>query len=143
MNRPHGQILALLFTALSLACAPALASKPEHKGKPEKAQHSQSSSGASSSDTLSISLGISFDGARQLAVESGATGYSSLPPGIRKNLARGKPLPPGIAKKAVPATMLSRLPQHPGYEWLVVGNDLVEVAISTSLIANVLSGVFD
>lgn len=34
----------------------------------------------------------------QLAVNLGLTGYQSLPPGIAKNLARGKPLPPGIAK---------------------------------------------
>lgn len=42
---------------------------------------------------------ISYAVARQLAVNLGLTGYQSLPPGIAKNLARGKPLPPGIAKK--------------------------------------------
>lgn len=41
---------------------------------------------------------ISYAVARQLAVNLGLTGYQSLPPGIAKNLARGKPLPPGIAK---------------------------------------------
>jgi hypothetical protein len=48
-------------------------------------------------------------------VNYGLTGYDSLP-GIAKNLARGKPLPPGIAKKTVPASMLG-LPSYPGYEW--------------------------
>lgn len=36
---------------------------------------------------------ISYAVARQLAVNLGLTGYQSLPPGIAKNLARGKPLP--------------------------------------------------
>ena len=40
----------------------------------------------------------------------------SLPPGIRKNLARGKPLPPGIAKKMVPGPMLRELPVYAGHE---------------------------
>ena len=52
-----------------------------------------------------IKAGITAALARSLAQDSGLTGYSSLPPGIAKNLARGKPLPPGIAKKAVPAGM--------------------------------------
>ena len=80
-------------------------------------------------------------GARR--VQAGATGYGSLPPGIRKNLARGKPMPPGIAKKMVPGAMLARLPVHPGYEWRVAGSDLILVAIATSVVADVLSGVFD
>lgn len=42
---------------------------------------------------------ISFATARHLAVNYGLTGYDALPPGIAKNLARGKPLPPCIAKK--------------------------------------------
>jgi hypothetical protein len=46
-----------------------------------------------------VSADISFSRARSLAVNYGLTGYQSLPPGIAKNLARGKPLPPGIAKK--------------------------------------------
>ncbi len=56
---------------------------------------------------------VSFDHARHLALNYGLTGYDSLPPGIAKNLARGKPLPPGIAKKTVPASMLGQLPSYP------------------------------
>src|SRR5687767_6483057 len=33
---------------------------------------------------------------------------TALPPGIAKNLARGKPLPPGIAKRAVPPALLAQ-----------------------------------
>ena len=81
--------------------------------------------------------------ARQLAVNYGLTGYASLPPGIAKNLARGKPLPPGIAKKAVPADMLRDLPYYPGHEWSVVGDNLVLIALSTALVTAVITGVFD
>ncbi len=42
---------------------------------------------------------VSFDHARHLAVNYGLTGYESLPPGIAKNLARGKPLPPVLRRK--------------------------------------------
>jgi len=89
------------------------------------------------------SAGISISTARGYAVEYGMTGYSSLPPGIRKNLARGKPLPPGIAKKMAPGPMLAHLPVHPGYEWRIAGSDLILVAIGTAIVADVLFDVFD
>jgi hypothetical protein len=37
---------------------------------------------------------ISFSRARSIAVNYGLVGYQALPPGIAKNLVRGKPLPP-------------------------------------------------
>lgn len=86
---------------------------------------------------------ISFNDARKLAVNYGLTGYQSLPPGIAKNLARGKPLPPGIAKKTVPGTMLNQLPYYPGYEWKIVGDNLVLIALSTAIVTSVINGVFD
>lgn len=98
-------------------------------------------SGNYGNDSLSVT--ITFDQARGLAVTHGLTGYSSLPPGIAKNLARGKPLPPGIAKKAVPTSMLNSLPHYPGYEWYIAGDDLVLVAVTTAIVNTVLSGVFN
>lgn len=86
---------------------------------------------------------ISFATARHLAVNYGLTGYDALPPGIAKNLARGKPLPPGIAKKAVPASMLGELPYYPGYEWRIVGDDLVLIALSTAVVTAIINGVFN
>ena len=86
---------------------------------------------------------IIYNVARQYAVRYGLTGYKSLPPGIAKNLARGKPLPPGIAKKSVPSSMLNQLPYYPGYEWQVVGDNLVLIALSTAIVTAVINGVFD
>ena len=86
---------------------------------------------------------IDFSRARSLAVNYGLVGYQALPPGIAKNLARGKPLPPGIAKKTLPASMINDLPYYPGYEWRAVGDDLVLIALSTAIVTTIINGVFD
>ena len=90
-----------------------------------------------------VYAGITAALAREYASGFGLRGYSALPPGIRKNLARGKPLPPGIAKKTVPGSLLSRLPAYPGYEWRVAGSDLVLIAVATDIVADILYDVFD
>ncbi|MGE5146490.1 MAG: anti-virulence regulator CigR family protein, partial [Candidatus Eiseniibacteriota bacterium] len=63
-----------------------------------------------------------------------------LPPGIQKNLARGKPLPPGIAKRYLPGNLLAQLPPRPGYEWRIVGTDVLLVVAATQLIVGILNG---
>ena len=63
-----------------------------------------------------------------------------LPPGIQKNLARGKPLPPGIAKRYLPGDLLAQLPPRPGYEWRIVGADVLLIAAATQIIVGVLTG---
>lgn len=91
---------------------------------------------------MTVSAGISLTDARAVAQRYQMTGQTALSPGIRKNLAKGKPLPPGIAKKSAPAAMIAELPQHQGYEWQVVGTDLILVSIATAVIADVLVDVF-
>jgi len=52
--------------------------------------------------------------------------YASLPPGIRKNLARGKGLPPGIAKKLVlPTTVNTYLGIPTDRNIIVLGRNIV------------------
>ncbi|KAA9131536.1 hypothetical protein F3N42_09470 [Marinihelvus fidelis] len=85
---------------------------------------------------------ISVADARQLAIDTGATGYKPLPPGIRKNLARGKPMPPGIAKTRMPGGYYDRLPHRDGYDWQVAGTDLLLIQAGTQLVAEVLEDVF-
>lgn len=79
-----------------------------------------------------------------LSVATGTTGAPDrpCPPGIQKNLARGKPLPPGIAKK-LDGRLLGHLPHYDGYEWQQAGTDLILVALATGLIYEVLTGAFD
>lgn len=90
-----------------------------------------------------VSAGISAVLAREYARDAGVAGYRDLPPGIRKNLRRGKPLPPGIAKKVRSDRLLNRLPRHRGYEWQMAGSDLVLVSVATGVIADILLDVFD
>ena len=65
-----------------------------------------------------------------------------LPPGIAKNLARGKPLPPGIARTRVPDAVLVQLPwRPPGYTFFLVG-DRVVLLDGNGLIADILVSIF-
>ena len=64
-----------------------------------------------------------------------------LPPGIAKNVARGKPLPPGIAKKAVPADLLVLGPRvDRDVSFSIVGD--VVVALKGGVVIDVMAGVF-
>lgn len=65
-----------------------------------------------------------------------------LPPGIAKNLARGKPLPPGIARTRVPDAVLVQLPwRPPGYDFFLVGDRIVMLD-GKGLVADILLSIF-
>lgn len=65
-----------------------------------------------------------------------------MPPGIAKNLARGKPLPPGIAKQALPADLRDHLPAPPaGHERIIVAGKILLVEIATQVIRDVIVDV--
>ena len=66
----------------------------------------------------------------------------SLPPGIRKNLARGKPLPPGIAKQTLPDELRHALPPvRDGHERIIVDGKILLVEIATQVVRDVLTDV--
>jgi len=65
-----------------------------------------------------------------------------LPPGIAKNLARGKPLPPGIAKQYLPQGLVDLLPRPPhGFERIIVDGILMLVEIKTRVIHDILKDI--
>ena len=66
-----------------------------------------------------------------------------MPRGIQKNLARGKPLPPGIAKRDASPELIAALPRVDGHEWMEVGRDLVLVAAGTLVVKEILQNVLD
>ena len=68
-------------------------------------------------------------------------GATALPPGIRKRLARGKGLPPGIGKKAVPDGLRSRIRLPEGYEIVEIGLDVLLVEVATNIVHEVLMDV--
>lgn len=65
---------------------------------------------------------------------------AGLPPGIRMNLERGKPLPPGIAKR-FDDRVLRDLPHYDGYEWRRVGPDAILVDAANEIIYRVIRDV--
>ena len=66
---------------------------------------------------------------------------TALPPGIAKNVARGKPLPPGIAKRAVPAGLIALGPKvGPDITFTIAGD--VVVAMKSGVVVDILRGVF-
>ncbi|PKG49000.1 anti-virulence regulator CigR family protein [Halomonas sp. MES3-P3E] len=77
---------------------------------------------------------------RQLLRQHDAPRAEALPPGIQRNLERGKPLPPGIAKR-FDGRLASQLPQYPGYEWERVGADVVLIEAATRVVVDVLVDV--
>lgn len=66
---------------------------------------------------------------------------AALPPGIQKRLARGKPLPPGIATR-LDGRLYGRLPYYDGYEWMQAGTELILVGVATGVIHEVVHDIF-
>lgn len=65
-----------------------------------------------------------------------------LPPGIARNLQRGKALPPGIAKQTLPIGLIELLPPPPrGYERVVLSGKVLLVEVATQVIHDVLEDV--
>ncbi len=64
---------------------------------------------------------------------------SSLPPGIQRRLARGRSLPPGIAKKVfLPASINDRIDLNDNVRIVVVGPDVAVIDPVTGLIVDLL-----
>jgi Ni/Co efflux regulator RcnB len=72
-----------------------------------------------------------------------ARGYRPrpLPPGVAKNLARGKQIPPGLRRSRLPDELLVQLPPHRGHEW-ILADDVVLLVDVKGVIQDVLRNVF-
>jgi hypothetical protein len=97
-------------------------------------------------ETSRVELSVGAAGF-DLSVQQTISGYYSgkpkkgsggLPPGVAKNYARGKPLPPGIAKRALPSDLRARLPVYPGHEYVVVGRDVLLISVRTGIVADIM-----
>lgn len=134
----------ILCLSLLLALSPLFAQAKNNGGNGRGHGHDKHERAEEAAPAANISIGITLGGARDLVRGAGVQPgqYQALPPGMYKRLAKGKALPPGIAKKQPPAAMLSRLPVHPGHEWLVIGVDLVLFNVQTRIPVDILPGVF-
>jgi hypothetical protein len=143
---------ALIVGALSCAllASAALADPPEGKGR---GKHGGGGGGGSDDDratnmAIEVGLGVAMavftDSDRSTIggyFEQHRYGAQRLPPGIAKNLARGKPLPPGIAKKMLPGDLTASLPRRQGYDYVMAGSDVLLVEAATRVVADILRNV--
>ncbi len=66
-------------------------------------------------------------------------GPKGIPPGLAM---KGGALPPGIAKKQLPSTLISQLPPPPqGYERVIVDNDILLINIATQIVHDVITDI--
>lgn len=73
--------------------------------------------------------------------EDNHVGAKGLPPGIAKNLKRGKPLPPGIAKRGVPEDLERQLITREGIKPIIAGDSVVLEDLATGILIDILRDV--
>lgn len=133
----------LVISTLCLLASPLLQAQPPHDRGPSSHNQGHPSGSPRHTDERSTQL---FDEQMVRSVLRSQHQYlqpaEPLPPGIRRNLARGKPLPPGIARQ-FDARLNNQLPMIDGYEWRQVGTDAVLVAVTTGVIEAVIDSIFD
>jgi hypothetical protein len=124
---------AVLPLALILAlAAPADAQKNKDKGAPASQK---------STEAVGVTFGATAEHEIRSYFQANQLAPQGLPPGIAKNLARGKPLPKGIAKRTLPAGLQTRLPAYPGHEVIIVDRDVFLVNVATQVIVDILTRV--
>jgi len=126
----------LLVAVLLGSATPVMAQKPDKPDKPAK--------GKDPKDQPAVRV-VFVDSDRAVFRDYYRTrreAVKPLPPGIAKNLARGKPLPPGIARTRVPDAVLVQLPwRPPGYSFFLVGDRIV-LLNANGLVADILTSIF-
>jgi hypothetical protein len=127
-----------LFVSLILGAALHAATPGAAFAQGKSKQVSQPAVTASASITLTKDMQIEI---RTWYAQHPVGNVEALPPGIRKRLARGKPLPPGIAKKVAPAGLRSGLRLPYGYQVFEVGLDVLLVEVATSIVHDILTDV--
>lgn len=58
-----------------------------------------------------------------------------------RQLARGRPLPPGLARQTLPPPLLAQLPVHPGYSYALIGTTVVLLGAG-AMVVDILPGLF-
>lgn len=144
------KIAGLTIVLVFMSASPVIAKSSDNQGKNNHQGNSQGNSNQQGKDNQGNSnnsknkkqemhyAGISKKDAKKYAKQYKFYGYKPLPPGIRKNMARGKPIPPGLAYNRLPAPYLATLPRYNGYEWRGYGSDLVLVSTVSNIIADVI-----
>ena len=138
---------AALMLASSLAfggtnALAAAAGQGQGSGRPDRGQTAIGQSGAGVLESIA---GATIDNITAQTIrgyfQSNPMPVQGLPPGIARNLARGKPLPPGIAKRFLPSDLQARLPDFSGYEMLIADRNILLVSVASGIITDILLDV--
>jgi hypothetical protein len=135
MKRVSGKT-RLLVTSAILALALSESSLGQGRG------NAGNDPGSRAFEQSAIQVNLDLESARHIVESYGLTGRKSLPPGIVRNIGRGKPLPPGLQLQRVPDIMLRELPVINGFEWNIAGEDLLLISVTTMLVEEVFREVF-
>lgn len=135
------RVLVSLLVAFALAVpAPALAAKKGKKAHGAPAGQVHTDQAVAALITIAErTLILGYVDRHRSSLPASLASAKPLPPGIAKKIARGGSLPPGIAKRYLPNDLSVQLPPRPGYEWVVVGTDVLLIAAATGLIIDILA----
>jgi hypothetical protein len=122
---------------LLAACA-ALTMAREALAQPPLAQPPLGRGGGGQSPSVQLTFTTAEQARITAWLVANAGSLQPLPPGIARNLARGRPLPPGIARRAAPQALVSQLLPRPGYEVLVIGTAVVLARVGTALVQDIV-----
>lgn len=147
MNGPSRRTCLAVLAAV--AAPVASAQPPPGRGQGRGQGHSPPPGRGNAPDSGSVAAGTAlgallvFSAIEQTRIREWfiANPYPAqpLPPGIARNLARGKPLPPGIAKRYAPSGLIRQLVPRPGYEILIAGAAVLLVHQATGTVHDILS----
>jgi len=132
--------IALALMATATLTSTAHAQKAKHQHPATAAQQPKHPASA----TVPAGFSVSQRDAITSYFKNHPMHAKSLPPGIAKNLRRGKPLPPGIAKRQLPAPLLERLQAGSGAEAhaeITIFGDRVVLLDAHGVVVDILAGV--
>jgi len=137
MMTKHAQTACLAMTLTAALAAPSALAQGGSQGRGR--------SGSSTATTTTASVSVVFRDSDRVTYRDYFATHKivaqPLPPGIAKNVARGKPLPPGIAKRAVPTELVAIGPRvEKDVSFAIVGE--VVVALKGGIVIDVMAGVF-
>jgi hypothetical protein len=133
----HRTVLIIGIAALTVGCSTAAAPRSAPRGNvPVTATAAAVTIALSADHAASVRA---YYAGNRAGNGRGRGRNVGLPPGIARNLERGKPLPPGIAKAYLPGHVLAGLPHLPsGLEYVVMAGKLLLVDAATAIVREVL-----
>lgn len=146
MTTRNGKTLRRTLLLLGLVCSIPMAVQAQGRGNGRGNGGGGGGGGRVEATATVMGVDVTLSADMQTQIQNYYTAHpvadaQSLPPGIRRNLARGKPLPPGIAKRVAPPELASRVRLRDGYELVEVGLDVFLVEVATNVIHDVLMDV--